>query len=52
MSGPEAVTYKKAQKLEQVETVMNPEEDELQTHFVENPFIKSREKASRKEGLG
>lgn len=24
------------------------EEDELETHFVENPFIKIREKASRK----
>ena len=27
---------------------VDKDEDELETHFVENPFIKIREKASRK----
>ena len=29
---------------------MMPDEDNLKTHFVENPFIRSREKAQRKDG--
>lgn len=34
---------------EQVHTTIQAGEDELETHFVENPFIKLRQKTSKKE---
>ena len=50
MSSEEALAYQKATKLEQVDNVMANDEDDLETHFVENPFIRTREKAARKDG--
>lgn len=50
MSGDEALAFKKATKVEQVDNVMGGDDEHLETHFVENPFIKSREKAARKDG--
>lgn len=50
MSGEEALAFQKATRLEQVDNVMGGDEENLETHFVENPFIKSREKAARKDG--
>ena len=43
-----SVVKDKAERVEQVDKVMDNEEEQLQTHFVENPYILAREKATRK----
>lgn len=49
--GVRAAVKDKAQRLEEVGKVVEDEEEQLKTHFVENPYILAREKATRKKGL-
>lgn len=37
------------ERKQKIKEFIEKDEDELETHFVENPFIKIREKASRKQ---
>lgn len=37
------------EKKRKITDFIEKDEDELETHFVENPFIKIREKATRKQ---
>lgn len=38
-----------AEKKQRIAEFIEKDEEELETHFVENPFIKIREKATRKQ---
>jgi len=40
---------KKVKSKEMTDTVMEADDLEVETHFVENPFIKTRERANRKD---
>lgn len=52
MDGAQQVQYQKDKRLEGVTKVIEGDADQLETHFVENPFIKIREKAAKKEREG
>lgn len=52
MDGGQQAQYKKEKRLESVSKVIEDDQDNLETHFVENPFIKIREKAARKNRDG
>ena len=45
MDGNERMEYKLQANRENVNKMIQHDDDELETHFVENPFIKLREKA-------
>lgn len=45
MTKEKASDYRKKKRGEAVDQVMEQDEEELETHFVENPFIKIRERA-------
>jgi len=46
MDKDEKVAYLKQTKHQQVSKTMEDDADQLETHFVENPFIKIRERAN------
>lgn len=46
MDGEEQIQFKKKERQELVNQVIENEEDELETHFVENPFIRKRVRAN------
>jgi len=52
MDGEEKAAYLKKTKNDMVSKVMEDDADNLETHFVENPFIKIRERASAKKRFG
>lgn len=52
MDGGQQVEYKKKKKMSSVNQVIEADEDQLETHFVENPFIKIREKVAKKQRDG
>jgi len=47
MDGEQKAKFIKEKRMQTVSKVVDDEEDALETHFVENPFIKLREKAMR-----
>ena len=48
MTGEEQIAFKKHTKREMVNKVIEKDEEHLETHFVENPYIKLRERASQR----
>ena len=46
MDGEQRAAFDKNERREQVNKVIEDDADHLETHFVENPYIKLREKAS------
>lgn len=48
MTGEEQLAFNKQAKREQVNKVIEKDEEHLETHFVENPYIKIRERASQR----
>ena len=52
MDDYEQKEYKKNRKSEETTKLMNEQEDNYQSHFVENPFIHYREKVSNKQRDG
>lgn len=48
MDGQQQLDYLKKNKREQVNKVIENDEETLETHFVENPYIKIRERASER----
>ena len=52
MDGQEKAAYIKKTKTDAVSKVLEDDADNLETHFVENPFIKIRERASAKKRFG
>lgn len=49
MDGAQQLEYQKQTRNDQVSKVIEDDADDLETHFVENPFIKMRERASQKD---
>ena len=49
MDGNERIQYKLKATRDNVNKMIDNEDDELETHFVENPFIKLREKAQQRQ---
>jgi len=49
MDGAQQLEYQKQTRTDQVSKVIEDDADDLETHFVENPFIKMRERASQKD---
>ena len=52
MDGEQQTEFKHNEVKGKVNKVIEDNEDNLQTHFVENPFLKMREKATEKERAG
>ena len=48
MDGQQQLDYLKKNKREQVNKVIENDEETLETHFVENPYIKIRERANER----
>jgi len=46
MDGEQQLEYKRQVNREQIAKIIEHDEDHLETHFVENPYIKLRERAS------
>jgi len=46
MDGAQQLEYQKQKRRDEVTKVIEDDAEELETHFVENPFIKMRERAS------
>jgi len=49
MDTTQQVEYHKNKRLEKVSKVIDDSADNLETHFVENPFIKMRERAAQRD---
>jgi hypothetical protein len=48
MDGEQQVEYKKSKKVDKINEAIDADDETFETHFVENPFIKIREKATKK----
>ena len=52
MDGAEQLEYKLQANRDKVNKIIQNDDDQLETHFVENPYIRLRERASQRQRDG